>query len=265
MENIESMYGTSMGSIIAVMFSLKYDWETMDDYLIKRPWHQLVKYDIHTIFSAFTNRGIFDINVIKETFQPLFSGMDIPIEVTLQEFYEITKIELHIFTTSVNDFRLVDLSHKTHPSWTVVEAVYASSCLPIIFTPFSKEGEFYVDGGVFLNYPLKPCTEDYPNLDEILGVRKTYVASSGDAINETSNLMDYVLVLLNKTLKIVSRNVEPITIKHEIAVQSSSISIVDFINMISLEDFRVQKINQGVEEAAEQCKRLIQDGVDEFD
>ena len=34
-ENIETMYGTSVGSIILTVISLQYEWDTIDDYLIK--------------------------------------------------------------------------------------------------------------------------------------------------------------------------------------------------------------------------------------
>jgi NTE family protein len=252
-DDVESIYGTSMGSIIGVVLALKYDWETTSVYLMKRPWQQLVKYDIHTIFSAFSNRGVFNINVIEETFRPLFNGMDISMNITMKEFYELTKIELHIYTTNVNDLCLVDLSYKTHPSWTIVEAVYASSCLPVIFTPFAKDGQYYMDGGIFLNYPLEPCIRDHPNTDEILGIRKQYIKSTNDNISETSNMADYILMLLNKTLKLVTKDVDISMIKHEIAINSTILSIVDLLSMITSEEFRNEKVEQGMKEADEQC------------
>ena len=40
---IESIYGTSIGSMIGAMICLKYDWETLNNYLINRPWHDSIK------------------------------------------------------------------------------------------------------------------------------------------------------------------------------------------------------------------------------
>ena len=37
-ENIESIYGTSVGAIIGAFICLKYDWETLNKYIIERPW-----------------------------------------------------------------------------------------------------------------------------------------------------------------------------------------------------------------------------------
>lgn len=248
-DDIESIHGTSMGSLLAVFFALKYDWQTIDDYLIKRPWHHIIKYDMQTIFAAFSSRGVFDKKVFEETFRPLFSGLDISMNITMEEFYNLTKIEIHAYTTDINEFCIVDISYKTHPSWTVIEAVYASCCLPVIFTPFEKDGKYYVDGGIFLNYPLEPCIKTCQNTDEILGVRKHYVRSKNDTITETSNLMDYVFVLLNQTLKLVTKDVDHTMIKHEIVINSSVISIMDLLKIATSEEDRTERIQLGVQEA----------------
>ncbi len=262
-DDIETIYGTSMGSVLAVFFALKYDWQTMDDYLIKRPWHHIIKYDMQTIFAAFSNRGIFDIKLFEETFRPLFSGLDISMNITMEEFYHLTKIEIHTYTTDINEFCLVDISYKTHPSWTVIEAVYASSCLPVIFAPFQKEGKYYVDGGIFLNYPLEPCTKICQNTDEIFGVRKHYIRSKNDTISEASNLVDYVFVLLNQTLKLVTKDIDHTMIKHEIVIKSTVISIMDLLKIATSEEERMERIQLGVKEA-EQWLINLQDA-DETD
>ena len=37
LKNIETIYGSSIGALMGVVFSLGYDWEWLDDYFIKRP------------------------------------------------------------------------------------------------------------------------------------------------------------------------------------------------------------------------------------
>ena len=140
-ENIETIYGTSVGSIFAVILALNYDWKTMDDYLIKRPWHNVFKFDLFSILDSIDRRGIFGIKTIEDTFSSLLLGKDIPINVTMKEFYDITKIEIHIFTTEIMNFELVDISYKTHPDWRVIDAVYSSCSIPIIFSPLIKENK----------------------------------------------------------------------------------------------------------------------------
>jgi predicted acylesterase/phospholipase RssA len=59
MKNIESIYGTSAGAIIGLMLSLKFDWDTLNDYIIKRPWQDVFPIKIQNILDAYTKKGIF--------------------------------------------------------------------------------------------------------------------------------------------------------------------------------------------------------------
>ena len=49
LNNIETIYGTSAGAIIGTMICMKYDWETINDYVIKRPWHDVFKMNVEDI------------------------------------------------------------------------------------------------------------------------------------------------------------------------------------------------------------------------
>ena len=40
-KNIKTIYGSSIGSFVAIIIALQYEWEVMDDYLIKRPWEKI--------------------------------------------------------------------------------------------------------------------------------------------------------------------------------------------------------------------------------
>jgi len=51
-DDIETIYGTSVGSIFSVILALKYDWKTIDDYLIKRPWQNVFKFDLYSIMDS---------------------------------------------------------------------------------------------------------------------------------------------------------------------------------------------------------------------
>jgi len=255
-DNIQSIYGTSIGSLLAVLLSLKYEWSVLDKYLIQRPWHHVFKYDIQMIFGAFTKRGIFDIKIMEDFFEPLFSGLDIPLHITLREFYEMNGIDIHMYSTNVNSFSLVDISHTTHPDWKVVEAVYASSCLPIFFAPLCKDGEYYIDGGIFLNYPLEPCMGSCTNHDEILGVRKSYVYSASEKIHEGSTLMDYMLTLLNNMLKLITKDVDTVPLRHEYVIPAAIITAADLIKMASSEESRKEWIETGAVMASKDDQRV---------
>jgi len=69
--NIETIYSTSAGAIIAILLCLKFDWETINDYIIKRPWDEVFKLGVNQIFEAYSKKG-FMIKILLKYFINLF-------------------------------------------------------------------------------------------------------------------------------------------------------------------------------------------------
>jgi len=250
-DDIETFYGTSVGSVLAVMMSLNYDWQTMDDFLIKRPWNNVFSFNMYSLVEAISKRGLFDIKSIEETFLPLFNGKDISINITLLEFYELTKKEVHIFTSEINSLELIDISYKTHPDWRLMDAVYASSALPFIFSPLLKSEKCYCDGGLLLNYPLRICIENGHDPDEILGINRTSKQKNetecpviNNSIMESSTLFDYVMVIFSKIMKMVIKQEER-TIKNEFVVHSLPLSFYNMYHASINMDERIRLVKLG--------------------
>jgi NTE family protein len=247
------MYGTSIGSLLLVIIALKYDWDTLDDYLIKRPWQTVYKFDMYSLLHSIQKRGIFNIKEIEDTLLPLFKGKDISIDITMKEFYEFTNIELHIFTTEINSFQMLDISYKTHPDWKVSEAVYCSSALPIAFAPHLKDNHCYCDGGIFMNYPIHTCIENGAHVDEILGITRIPDKDSVVHIKHESSLLDYIMAIMIKSMeRLLIHNTTPY-IKHEFVMESPSISIYELLNAASNMEQRIQLIEEG----ANHTKRIL--------
>lgn len=247
MENIETIYGTSIGSMLAVMISLKYDWETLDDFLIKRPWNQVYKFDMYSILDSFQKRGIFNIKVIEDTFLPLFKGKDIPIDITLSDFHDLTGVDIHFFTTEIVEFTLTDISYKTHPDWRVTEAVFCSCALPVVLAPLIKNDKCYVDGGLLCNYPIQQCIQNGAKPNEILGVTRVSDTHSYKKISEDSTLLDCIMAIIAKTVEKIFATVKLSMIEHEYCVPAQAMSIYDIHNVTSNIEMRNQFIQKGVD------------------
>jgi len=244
-DDIETIYGTSVGSIFAVLLALNYDWQILDDFLIKRPWQNVFKFDMYSIVGAFNKKGILDIKSFEDLFSPAFSGKDIPIDINMKDFYELTKKEIHIFTTELNSFETVDISYKTHPEWKVVDAVYSSSAVPVIFAPHLIGDKCYCDGGLLVNYPLKKSIANGANPEEILGLN--YMSQNNSTtIEADSSLLDYIMLIMGKLIKILL-NHDKIDIRYEYIVNGPSITIYDIYKCMSIMDERLNLIQMGVD------------------
>lgn len=247
-EDIETIYATSIGTFFTVFIALNYDWDILDDYLIKRPWNLVYKIDMYSIINSFNKGGIFDFKVIEETFLPIFNAKDISINITMKEFFELTKIELHFFTTEMNSFSIIDISYKTHPDWKLLDAVYSSSALPILFSPFFKDGKCYYDGGILSNYPIDHCIDSGVLLDEVFGIFKNGINNvEYIEIEEKKTLIDYIMLLISKSVeKLSNTKLLKNKIKNEIQVNCSSTSLESIYKCTNDIDERIKLIQLGV-------------------
>jgi hypothetical protein len=202
--NIETIYSTSAGSITAVLLSLKFDWETINDYIIKRPWNEAFHLGIDEIFEAYSKKGLFDKSITEIFYKPFFDAKDISMTVTMKEFFELTKIELHFFSLDINHFNLEDISYLTHPDLELLTAVQMSSAIPVIISPVCIDDKCYVDGGIVCNYPINHCILRAENKDEIFGMRNIYAEKDENHVKKNSTLLEYVMNFINKLVNTVS-------------------------------------------------------------
>jgi len=251
-DNIETIYGTSVGAIIGVLLALKFDWTTCDNYIIKRPWDNTFKLNLNTIYNSFANCGMYDVHSFEKIYVPLFNALDISINITMREFFELTKIDVHLFTVELYDFALVDISYHTHPDWRVVDAVYASSCLPIIFQPFKKDAKCYVDGGILCNYPLVNCIAslgEMGDIREILGIRRKS-SDNKEVLSDTSNLSDYLMFVLFKIIH--SKKIEDAPkIEREIRLNTDPVSLYNIYLFSTSAHDRERFMREGYETISE--------------
>lgn len=267
--DIERIYSTSAGSIISVFLALGYDWNVLDDYIIKRPWNQVYKCELPMAIQAIKNQGLFGSAVIQETFTPLFHGKDIPLDVTLSNFYDINKKELHFITTDYKTFDYVDVSYKTHPNWKLVDAIYASCSLPILFSPFYKKEEdtsnvdVYLDGGIRMNYPLHVCLKDGCDPAEILGVRRINPESEVNTdITPSFSLFDIMHRLFHQYIKKIEVNLPETQIRYQYDIQFSSVDINAIFRCLSSEEERIRLIQYGIQSSLENSSKYLDPELD---
>lgn len=255
--DIESIYGTSIGSIIGAFICLKYDWDTLNKYIIERPWHDAFKVNAKQIFESYYNKGLFDKKLAEIIFKPLLQAKDLSLEITLKEFYEFSKIDLHIFTFELNKFQTVELSHKTHPELSLLQALTMSSSLPGIFMPTIIDDNCYVDGGVMCNYPINQCLRDHTNKDEILGIKSSYEKDidSFKNVNVTqdSSLLEYVICLTINAMNFIRDTVKLEHIDNTIRcyVSENPLTLNYIQESISNQELRKKWIKMGEDDAEE--------------
>lgn len=252
--NIESIYGSSAGSIMAVILSLNIDWELLDNYFLNRPWEKVFSLNFESLFSIFNNFGMFSNQVIIDLLNPLFKCNDIDINITIKELYDINHIDIHIITTELFNFESIDISHKTHPDWKVVDAVYASCAIPILFIPLKIDNTFYLDGGILNDYPIDICLKNNNNEDEIFAIKKQNTQATQDP-DKKINLFDFLSIILRKVVHLILQE-KKTEIKNTVNINQDAINLDHIIKVSSCKITRSSMIIEGEEVFKEFIKNI---------
>ena len=247
---IESIYGTSVGTVIGLTFCLKIDHHTVKDYLIQRPWENVCKKSMHSVLEIFDSKGVFQKTFFIEFFKPLLKSVDLDVNITMRELYEYCGIDFHLYVTELNSFELIDISHTTHPDWEVLDAVYASCCVPFVFSPMIKENMCYVDGGFFMNYPISKCLE-HCSPESIFGISLgSDFKNMTTPINAESNILDLLNVLVYRMIQKSDffRNEKTLQIPYSIHFFLKETTIDYCINVLHDKTERETLICNGIEQ-----------------
>jgi predicted acylesterase/phospholipase RssA len=253
-ENIQSIFATSAGAWLSIILLLKIEWQVINDYVIKRPWHEAINMSPFQLFHIYDDKGVFDIDLVIIFFKPLFFSKNITLEITMKEFYDITKTELFFYTFEINEFKCVELSHKSHPNLKLLDALYMTSCIPLLFKPYIENEthnnnqnendrlvitKCYIDGGISANYPLEYCLKHNKNPDEILSFKNLFENNITDKIiNEKTDTIDFVTIFIHKLLKMLDTQDDKETINNEVLCKNSHITLKYLTDIIYSEELR---------------------------
>jgi predicted acylesterase/phospholipase RssA len=173
---------------------------------------------------------------------------DIPFDITLKDFYEYSKIELHAFVFELNNFVTEDISYLTHPTMRVLDAIWMSSSIPVLMVPTIIENKCYVDGGFCANYPITYCIDSGKKIDEILGFRNKYCDYQENVINANSTLIDFVLCIFFKIFNYIF-NKPPPKIKYEVLCNLFILNLETINSILNSTELRKEFYEIGIKSA----------------
>lgn len=253
--NIESIYSTSVGAIIGAFICLNFDWETLNKYIVERPWQDAFKVTAKQLFDSYYNKGLFDSKLVEIIFKPLLQAKDLPLHITLKQFYEFCHIDFHIFTFELNRFETVEMSHANYPDMELLQVLTMTSALPGIFMPTIVEDKCYIDGGVMCNYPLNQCLRDHgDHVSEILGIKSAYGedtdAFQNVAVNTDTSLLEYVICLTINSMNFIRNTVKIDDIENTVRcyVANNPLTLDSIKQSIISQELRRSWIQQGEED-----------------
>jgi len=248
-ENIEKIYGTSVGSLIGAVLCLKLNFDDIIEYGVNRPWHKSFKFSIDSLLDTISKKGFMQRKFIESLFENLLKGACLNTKSTLLDLYNHSNIDLNIFAVNMTEFKLERFSHKTTPDILIVDAVYRSCSMPFIFQPQYCEKNCYVDGGLINPYPMNICIEDLkkenPEFDkkEILGFR--IIDDELEPAHESSSIFQFGFYMIYRLIKENYNFVCNEKIDYELIIPSSTLSMETAKNIVVSKEERRKLIKEG--------------------
>lgn len=253
-ENIKSIHAVSAGTLIAVLIALNFDMETIVDYMIGRPWDNVFQISLVNIFDVFSKKGFFGTETIVTFMKPFFNARDISLDITLSQLFELTNIQLYLYTVELSSFKLVTVSHETFPDLQVLKAIQMSAAYPVLISPVILDNKCYIDGGVICNYPINHCLSMFPDKSEVLGIGSSLDIETKEVTEETT-IFEYLLEIIFKTVvNVYDRQMDfqnRIAIPNYVEIEIPSVTITNLQLAFNSIEERKKLLNEGQESADE--------------
>lgn len=193
LDNIKYLAGTSVGSILITLLSMGY---TPLDILAITCEDIVKKFNNFNMLNLPQKHGLYSNEILKGFIEEkiiLKIGKSPTFLEYFKEFNKYLVIPVYCLTENI-DKRKIFCSPDDTPDMKLIDAIFLSCNIPLVFEKAIYKGHVYIDGAYTNNFPLQPLRERIEfneNIDDfkILGI--TIQQSSLD-INK---LVDYICMI----------------------------------------------------------------------
>lgn len=204
-KNVKNFMGTSAGAMIALLLSTGMSPVDILRNLLNINTILETDLSLEDILNFKEDGGILEIDVIVDHVKNMIKKK-YNIIPTMKDLYLITKKRLVITTTNVSKSKAVYIDYNSHPDMSCIDALKMSCCIPLVFKRITYQGEFYVDGGITDNFPIKHADN---GINKTMGICVEEVQEKGK-----EDFLGYLYKLINVPInEIQKRQVEQINKK----------------------------------------------------
>jgi len=222
LKNINSIIGTSSGSLIAVLCILDFSYNEIEEIILKINTTNLKNINSDNIINFFKDYGVDDCKNFERIINIILNIKVKNENITFKELYELTNKKLIITATCVNSMDIEYFDYEKTPDIPIKKVLLMSISIPLIFKPVKLDNKFYVDGGLISHYPI-----DYfkNNKEETLGI---LVTSSLNKFIEINNIKDYIYNIMSCSFINLIKNCYNNYKEYTVLVENNTVNFLDF-------------------------------------
>jgi NTE family protein len=251
MKHIKRTIGTSVGSIFALLTSMKCTDEQIDKYF----WtllNEMTKFhdNIFTETSNFINNmGLHNNENMYNAVNLIISELYNKNNITFAQLYELTNTELTVVATCLSTRKIAYFNHTSYPDMEVAKSIQISTSVPLFYTMTKWDNMIWADGAIVENFPIEYFDNSDGTFDEnTLGFLFEYDTKK-QKLYSIDNLVDLFGGIENTFLENnVRQSINKTQNRFIIDIDTGDISSLDFNIPQDKLDFL---INQGLKSTME--------------
>ena len=152
-KHIKTVAGSSIGAVFAILFALGIETTALKDELSNLN-EDFMTFDLQSILQITESLGLTTGKGLVSKIGKYLGNK------TFVEFVKQTGKHLVICATHVGTMKPVYFSVDTTPHVRVIDAVHASTAIPFLIAPVKIGDEYYIDGAVTHNLPVRCIPKD---------------------------------------------------------------------------------------------------------
>lgn len=200
---IENFIGTSIGSIICLLLLLNIPpIDILSRFAFNNDIINSLKPDIFGVIRGF---GIINpIEFFKFIEDVVIERVGfVPTMIQLFKLYKksLTAVTYNLSGEKKESNGIVYINHISHPDISCIDAVRMSSNIPLVFTKFSYKDDYYIDGAVGDNFPIKYAYDSFHG--KILGIN---IDMDGNKSNKDINILEYCRLFVSISYTITNNS-----------------------------------------------------------
>jgi predicted acylesterase/phospholipase RssA len=155
LEHISNYVGSSIGSVIAYLFSIGFDSVCVQLVTEKLTFLEVADVTVNELMEFIDTLGLKTPDKLIDIVEAFSKRKDIHRDITFAQLHKKTGKKLYITGTCINTRDVEVFSCDKYPGMKVFDAIRLSITIPFFFKPVYLNGYCYVDGAFLVNCYVK--------------------------------------------------------------------------------------------------------------
>lgn len=190
-KNIVNILGVSSGSIFALFLLLEIPISDCEKWLTDIKTMNINSISFKSIIKLKKHFGLDDSTCVLDIVKKVLDIKNINHAITFKELSKLTGKNFIVCVANISKHELFYFNVDTTPDVTILDAIKASTSIPIIFTPYIYKDQYLVDAFIYDNFPLHYFKD---SIEHSFGINLNVPE------NQTTDIIGFVTSMLNSII-----------------------------------------------------------------